>query len=105
MVSMLTCQVPREWGFGEFGYKLKNKDAIHIEEAIEGRSRQMKIADVAKWEKLIELNGVMVNTFSKVMVNDKVADLADLIQPEDDIRLLYHENLGYWVEAVEVLKR
>ncbi len=80
--------------------KLKNKDAIHIEEAIEGRSRQMKIADVAKWEKLIELNGVMVNTFSKVMVNDKVADLADLIQPEDDIRLLYHENLGYWVEAV-----
>lgn len=77
--------------------KLKNKDAIFIEEAIEGKSRTLQIGEVAKWERKINVNGVEMNLFKGVYVNDQPASMDTIIEDGDEIRLSFNEQLSYWV--------
>lgn len=79
--------------------KLKNKDAIFVEEAVPGKSRQLKVSEVSKWDQKITLNGASVSTFKNLMVNEKEADLSHIIEDGDEIYISHHEQLSYWVNA------
>lgn len=77
--------------------KLKNKDAIFIEEALEGQSRLLRISDVAKWEQKISINGSDLELFKAVLVNGKPSQLESVISEGDEITLTYNDQLSYWV--------
>lgn len=79
--------------------KLKNKDAIFIEEAIAGRPRQVKISEVCKWDQRIVLNGAEMSMFDSVLVNDKLASLDRLVEDQAVIVLRHKELLSQYVEA------
>lgn len=77
--------------------KLKHKDAIFVEEAVEGQSRRLRISEVAKWDKKIVINGVEMSLFKEVLVNDSVVTLDAFVENNDAIRLVFHEQLEFWV--------
>lgn len=79
--------------------KLKNKDAIFVEEAIPGKARQVRVSEVVKWDQKIILNGSEVSTFKQLLVNGKEAELNHLIEDADEISISHHEQLSYWVAA------
>lgn len=79
--------------------KLKNKDAIFVEEAIPGKARQVRVSDVTKWDQKIILNGAEVSTFKQLLVNGQDAEINHIIEDGDEISVSHHELLSYWVSA------
>lgn len=79
--------------------KLKNKDAIFVEEAVAGKQRVVKVSEVAKLDQSITLNGATVTTFKELSVNGEPADINHVIQDGDELTISYHEQLSYWVLA------
>lgn len=77
--------------------KLKNKDAIFIEEAVEGKPRTVRVSEVARWDQRIQINGSELQLFKEVLVNGNVAALDHVICENDDIHLTYHDQLSYWI--------
>lgn len=77
--------------------KLKNKDAIFIEEAQEGKKRQLKISEVVKWDQRLVVNGSELTMFKSVEVNGKGCHLDQIIEEGDNIFLFYQDQLSYWV--------
>ncbi len=78
--------------------KLKNKDAIFIEEAVAGQSRSVRISEVAKWDEKILINDVAVSMFKSVQVNGNSGSLDQTIQAGDEICIFYREQLSEWLE-------
>lgn len=77
--------------------KLKNKDAIFIEEAVPGAARNVKISEVAKWDERIVVNDVSVSMFKDVLVNGETATLDKIIEAGDEITILHRDRLSDWL--------
>ncbi len=77
--------------------KLKNKDAIKIEPATEGKPRVVRLSEVSKWDQRLIINGSEMSMYKSVDVNETNASLEHLIAEGDDIRILYHDQLSYWI--------
>ncbi len=77
--------------------KLKNKDAIFIDEAIPGAVRTVKVGEVAKWDERILVNDVSVTMFKEVQINGETASLDKIIESGDEIVLFYRESLSDWL--------
>lgn len=77
--------------------KLKNKDAIFIEEAVPGAVRNVKISEVSKWDERIMVNDVSVSMFKEVLVNGEGATLDKIIEAGDEITILHRDRLSDWL--------
>lgn len=73
--------------------KLKNKDAIHIEDAIPGTERTVRISEVYRSDRKVVFNGADVPLYQGILVNGNHRSLDHIIEDGDHIESLEIKDL------------
>lgn len=74
--------------------KLRNKDAIHIEPAIPGRMREMRLDELVDIHGKIQVNGHDIGLTRGVRVNGELKNENYILRPEDTVEVLDIQNIN-----------